>query len=134
MNKSSSITWVGLDAHSKSIHVAVVRDADIVREFEVANEQKSVRRLARQLCREAPGEVRCYYEAGPCGFVLKRQLEEAGPLICEVIAPSMIPRRPGDRIKTDRRDARRLAELLSANLLTACCPIFGSSSYAALRA
>jgi transposase len=62
-------------------------------------------------------EVRMCYEAGPCGFGLKRQIETAGPVICEVIAPSMIPKRPGCRIKTDRRDAKNLAELFRAGLL-----------------
>ena len=57
------------------------------------------------------------YEAGPTGFALQRQLE-AEDIACRVIAPALIPRRPGDRVKTDRRDARQLAELLRADLLT----------------
>ena len=63
---------------------------------------------------------RCY-EAGPGGFALQRQLEAEG-IECRVIAPALIPRRPGDRVKTDRRDARKLAELLRADLLTAVHP------------
>ena len=55
------------------------------------------------------------------GFALQRQLE-AGGIECQVIAPALIPRRPGDRVKTDRRDARKLAELLRADLLTAVHP------------
>ena len=64
------------------------------------------------------GPVRCCYEAGPCGFELQRALTQAG-IACEVIAPALIPRRPGDRIKTDRRDAGQLAVLYRAGALTA---------------
>lgn len=83
----------------------------------MANEPAAVRRLAKKLQREAPGEVRCCYEAGPCVYALQRQLESAG-LICEVVAPSLIPVKPGERIKTDSRDAIKLAEMLRAGLLT----------------
>ena len=117
--KNSSTVWVGLDAHKKSINVAAVRGPELVLEVVVANEPKAVRRLARRLAKlGGDEEVRCCYEAGPCGFVLKRQLEDAAPLVCEVIAPSLIPYKPGDKIKTDRRDAIKLARLLQANLLT----------------
>jgi len=119
---SNGITWVGLDAHQKSIHVAALipgrREALVWQE---ANEDGSVRRLARRLNRETPGEVRACYEAGPLGYGLQRELEAQG-VVCEVIAPSLIPSRPGDRVKTDRRDALKLAELLSAGLLTAVQP------------
>lgn len=64
------------------------------------------------------GAVRCCYEAGPCGFELQRALA-ARAIPCEVIAPALIPRRPGDRIKTDRRDAGQLAILYRAGALTA---------------
>ena len=73
-----------------------------------------MKRLAQRLKRTC-------YEAGPGGFALQRQLEAAG-IECRVIAPALIPRRPGDRVKTDRRDARKLAELLRADLLTAVHP------------
>ena len=59
----------------------------------------------------------CCYEAGPTGFALQRQLQAKG-VDCRVIAPSLIPRKPGERVKTDRRDARKLAQLLRAGLLT----------------
>lgn len=112
------ITFVGLDAHKNSIRVAMlpVGHGRVV-EWQVANEPAAVRRLARKLEREAAGEVRCCYEAGPCGYALQRQLEAAG-VICEVVAPSLIPFKPGERIKTDRRDAIKLAELLRAGMLT----------------
>jgi transposase len=64
------------------------------------------------------GAVRCCYEAGPCGFTLYRYLSSRG-IPCEVIAPGLIPRRAGDRVKTDRRDAIQLAVLARAGALTA---------------
>jgi transposase len=64
------------------------------------------------------GVVRCCYEAGPCGFELQRALTSHG-IPCDIIAPALIPRRPGDRIKTDRRDAGQLAVLYRAGALTA---------------
>src|SRR6266513_5030784 len=71
-----------------------------------------VDRLRRQ------GPVRCCYEAGPCGFELQRALATHG-IPCDVIAPALIPRRPGDRVKTDRRDAGQLAILYRAGALYA---------------
>jgi transposase len=84
----------------------------------IPNDPKVVRRVFSQL--KADGEVRCCYEAGCCGFGLQRQLEGMG-IACSVVAPSLIPRKPGERIKTDRRDAVKLARLLRAGELT---PIF----------
>jgi len=69
----------------------------------------------------APGEVQACYEAGPTGYALQRQLRAAG-VGCTVIAPSLTPVKPGTRIKTDRRDARKLAELFRAGLLTEVHP------------
>src|SRR5437773_10593219 len=87
----------------------------------VPNEPNAVRRLVRKLEREAPGAVRCCYEAGPCGYALQRQVTTPR-VSCQVIAPTLIPRKPGERIKTNRRDARKLAELLRAGLLTEVRP------------
>jgi transposase len=114
------ITWVGLDAHKKAINVAVlVGHERTPQEWVVENKPAAIRRLVKKLVRDADGrEVRSCYEAGPCGYALQRQIEAEGPVICEVIAPALIPRKPGERIKTDRRDARKLAELLRAGLLT----------------
>jgi len=89
--------------------------------WECANEKASVRRMLRKVRREAPGGVRFCYEAGPCGYALQRWIREAGEE-CMVVAPSLVPRKPGDRIKTDRRDARKLAELFRAGLLTEVHP------------
>ena len=128
---TNGITWVGMDAHQNSIKVAALfPDRPEVVEWTEATTPEAVRRLARKLQREAPGEVRCCYEAGPTGYALHRQLEAAG-VICEVIAPSLTPIKPGSRIKTDRRDARKLAERLRAGLLTEVHP--PSESEEALR-
>jgi len=69
-----------MNAHNKSIHVAVLKPEGEVQEFSLINEPKAVRRLAKKLHRQAAGsEVRCCYEAGPCGFILKRHLEASCP-------------------------------------------------------
>lgn len=118
-----SITFVGLDVHKQSINVAVIGwEGRQPVEWQLANEPAGVRRFIRRLEREADGgEIRCFYEAGPCGYALKRELEASG-IICEVVAPGLIPVKPGERIKTDRRDARKLAELGAAGLLTEVIP------------
>lgn len=117
------ITWVGIDAHKKSLAVAVlVGDSKVAEEFTITNDERSIRKLARKLTRAAgAGEVRACYEAGTCGYALQRRLEAAG-IVCEVIAPSLVPRKPGERLKTDRRDALKLAELQRAGVLTAVSP------------
>lgn len=127
----NGITWVGMDAHKNSIAVAALfpERAEVV-EWTETTTPEAIRRLARKLRRDAPGEVRCCYEAGPTGYALHRQLEAEG-VICEVIAPSLTPVKPGSRIKTDRRDARKLAELLRAGMLTEVHP--PSESDEALR-
>jgi transposase len=114
------ITWVGLDT-SKKKHVAAILmpGGGEPQRCSVANEERDIARFARRLVREAQGgEVRVCYEAGPCGFALMRQLERAAPLVCEVVAPALTPIRPGDRVKTDRRDAQKLARLYRAGELT----------------
>jgi transposase len=114
-----AITFVGMDAHKVSITLAVLLPEQVKPvEWQVANEKAAVRRMVRKVQRlAAGGEVRFCYEAGPCGYALQRWIREAGAE-CVVVAPSLIPRKPGDRIKTDRRDARKLAELFRAGLLT----------------
>jgi len=120
---ANAITFVGMDAHKKAINVAMLLPGTKQpMEWQVANEPAAIRRLAKKLVREAPGEVRCCYEAGPCGYALQRELESAAGIICEVVAPSLIPVKPGDRIKTDRKDARKLAEMQRGDLLTVVHP------------
>jgi len=115
-------TFVGLDVHKDTIAVAMLLPGhEAPLQWETVNDAAAVRRLTTQLRRRATGEIYCCYEAGPCGFTPQRQLAAAG-VACTVIAPSLIPRKPGERIKTDRRDARKLAELLRAGLLTAVRP------------
>jgi transposase len=117
-----SISYVGLDVHKKDIVVAMLLPgAKKAEEWTLSNEPRAIRRLAKKLKRMAAGEVVAAYEAGPCGYVLQRQLRGLG-IGCTVVAPSLIPRKPGDRIKTDRRDAKKLAELHRAGLLTEVHP------------
>ena len=116
-----SITYVGLDVHKDTIAVALAEAAahKDVREYgKIANTAAALNALAAQLSR-AGSELRFCYEAGPCGYGIQRQLTLAGHG-CVVVAPSLIPRKPGDRIKTDRRDAINLAKLHRAGELTAC--------------
>src|SRR5882672_532322 len=99
------ITYVGIDAHKRELHVAMlVGTATAPVTWMVEHEPKAVDRLRRKLEREAPGPVRVCYEAGPCGYALQRRLTSGGTT-CVVIAPALMPRKPGDRVKTDRRDA-----------------------------
>src|ERR1700676_369785 len=115
-------TYVGVDAHKKELFIAMlIGNQTTPVTWTVPNEPNAVRRLVRKLEREAPGPVRVCYEAGPCGYALQRQMTTPR-VSCQVIAPALIPRKPGERIKTDRRDARKLAELLRAGLLTEVRP------------
>ena len=115
-------TYVGLDVHKKDMAVAMyLPGSPQAVEWKVANEPRAVRRLARKLKRESVGPVACAYEAGACGYALQRQLEQEG-VACQVVAPSLIPRKPGEHIKTDRRDAKKLGEMLRAGLLTEVHP------------
>src|SRR5262245_32669738 len=115
-------TYVGIDAHKKDLFVAMLGGtAATAVSWTVPNEPQAIRRLVRQLEREAPGAVRVFYEAGPCGYALQRQMATAR-VNCEVVAPALIPRKPGERVKTNRRDARKLGDLGRAGLLTAVQP------------
>jgi transposase len=115
-------TFVGIDAHKKDLVVALlVGDRATPVTWQLANEPTAVRRLVRKLEREAPGPVHVFYEAGPCGYGLQRQMA-TDRIACDVIAPALMPRKPGERVKTNRRDARKLAELGRAGLLTVVRP------------
>ena len=117
------ITYVGMDAHKDSIVLAMsVPGRNGLIEWRIPNEPSAVKKMVQKVEREAPGEVRFCYEAGPCGYALQRQITDAGESSCMVVAPSLIPVKPGDRIKTDRRDARKLTTLFEAGLLTAVEP------------
>ena len=115
-------TYVGLDAHKKDLFIAMlIGQQKTPVTWQLANEPCAVKRLVRKLEREAPGPVHVFYEAGPCGYALQRQLA-TNRIACEVIAPALTPRKPGERIKTNQRDARKLAELGRAGLLTVVQP------------
>jgi transposase len=115
-------TVVGIDAHKKDLFVAMlIGAAPTPVTWQLANEPAAVRRLVRKLEREATGPVHVFYEAGPCGYALQRQLRTER-VTCDVIAPALMPRKPGERVKTNRRDARKIAELGRAGLLTVVQP------------
>jgi transposase len=114
---AQSTTIVAFDQHAATTVAAVLPPGHRTPALhpmtsEVATLGRFVERLRRQ------GPVQCCYEAGPCGFELQRYLG-GRQVPCEVIAPALIPRRAGDRIKTDRRDAGQLAVLYRAGALTA---------------
>ncbi len=114
-----TITDVGLDVHKDTIAVAAAEPGKRgeVREYgKIANTPAALRTLATRLARGGCA-LRFCYEAGPCGYGIQRQLTAAGH-DCVVVAPSLIPRKPGNRIKTDRRDAINLAKLHRAGELT----------------
>ena len=116
---SGTVKYVGLDVHKITIAVAVAEDgrrAEVCEHGEIANTPSALTKLLGKL--GGPGvELHICYEAGPCGYGIQRQVAAAGHN-CVVVAPSLIPSRPGDRIKTDRRDAMKLARLHRAGELT----------------
>ena len=113
-----NIVWVGMDTDAKKNQIAMYRgwETELAAEWEAGMEAQGIKKLIERLRREK-AEVRCVYEAGPCGYELYRKLRKAG-IHCDVIAPSLTPRKPGDRVKTNRRDARNLARLYRAGELT----------------
>jgi len=115
MNESTR--FVGLDVHKASIAVAVAGAFGEPEDHgQIANDPSAVRKLVDRL-REPDARLSIACEAGPTGYALHRQLTAMG-VECVVVAPSLIPTKPGDRIKTDRRDAAKLARLLRSGDLT----------------
>src|ERR1700678_1081373 len=111
------LRFLGMDVHAETIAAAIAEPDGEVRSLgTIPNRMESVRKLLKKL---GPVEkLRACYEAGPTGYVLYWQLAELG-VQCEVIAPSLVPVKSGDRVKTDRRDAMKLARLYRAGELTA---------------
>jgi len=117
-------TFVGLDVHKPWINVAVLLPGhNTPLEWRIANEAQAIRKMLKRVAGLAPGDVRYCYEAGPCGYALQRQIISWSDASCMLVAPSLIPRKPGERIKTDRRDARKLAQLFRAGLLSEVQPL-----------
>lgn len=116
MNK---ICYIGLDVHKKNIVMGESTEAgkgNMTGEF--LNTDSGVNKLLKKLKQvSCEFDVKICYEAGPCGFTLKRVLEKHG-FICDIAAPSLIPQKAGDKIKTDKRDAIKLARLYRAGELT----------------
>ena len=108
---------LGLDVSKNKIAVGILRWGEQVPDTEMLfNDETSVRRLIGRF--PDRGRLRVCYEAGPTGFGLHRLLHFMG-VACDVIAPALIPKAPADRVKTDRRDCRRLARLHRAGELVA---------------
>jgi transposase len=113
--------YIGLDVHKKTIAIAVAEPGggEPIYRGEIANTPKKVEQLIAKLGEAYDGGLLLFcYEAGPCGYVLYRQLIASGH-DCQVVAPSRIPKAAGERIKTDRRDALKLARLLRSGDLSA---------------
>ena len=113
------IKFVGLDVHGKTIAAAVAdsRSSEVRFIGQIANTPEAITKLVGQLNKDGAALSFCY-EAGPCGYGIHRQLTSLKHR-CQVIAPSLIPKKVGDRVKTDRRDSLMLARLHRAGELTA---------------
>lgn len=111
--------YIGLDVHKETIAVAIAetgRTGEVRFYGEIANTPDAVAKFLKKLGGRH-GKLHVVYEAGPCGYGLYRQINAAGH-VCEVVSPAHTPRRAGDRVKTDRRDALTLARLSRAGELT----------------
>ena len=112
-----TVRFIGLDVHAHSIAVAAAEPDGEVRSIGVIpNHPAAVSKLMKKLGK--PAQLRVCYEAGPTGYVLYWQLTKLD-IKCEVVAPTLMPMKAGDRVKTDRRDAERLARSYRSGDLTA---------------
>jgi transposase len=113
------MVYLGLDVHKETIAVALAHQdppAQVESLGQIVNRPEAVRKLVEKL--RLRHRLQACYEAGPCGYAVYRQLQSMH-VDCIVVAPSLVPVRPGDRIKTDRRDAAKLARLFRSGELTA---------------
>ena len=115
--EKSSTAFVGMDVHKESVDIAIADGREARLFGRVGGDAAAVERAVRKI-RSVHRSPMFVYEAGPCGFWLYRRLAAQG-LRCMVVSPSMTPRRAGDRVKTDRRDALKLCRLARAGELTA---------------
>ena len=114
---TKNLRYLGLDVHAETIAAAIAEPDGEVRVLGVIpNRADAVAKLIRKL--GPPERLRACYEAGPCGYVLYWQFVRLG-IPCDVVAPTLVPTKPGDRVKTDRRDAAKLARCHRAGDLTA---------------
>jgi transposase len=114
----NTITYVAMDTHKKQHRIALHYPCqEEIVEFTINNTVRDIKKMVNKIKKQAPGEVEFCYEAGVCGFTLKRRIEQFD-CRCIVIAPSLVPRKPGERVKTDRRDAKKLLMMFKAGLLT----------------
>jgi len=116
-----NILFIGLDTHKVATEVAYIEDqrgAEAVHLGRIPSNKQSIKKLVRQMESKYPhATLHFVYEAGPCGYWIYRYITSLSHC-CYVIAPSLIPKKPGDKIKTDKRDALKLAKLLKSEDLT----------------
>src|SRR5215207_4241474 len=117
---SKNLLYVGLDVHAQTVTIALAEGGGEVRNYSsVSSDLDVLERTMRRIKNTHPGcELRVCYEAGPTGFVIARRFTQLR-IDCTVVAPTLIPSRAGERVKTDRRDAAKLARLHRAGELTA---------------
>ncbi|MDO7084404.1 transposase, partial [Pseudocolwellia sp. AS88] len=118
---NNSIIFIGLDTHKTFTQLAVLKDERGAKPDslgKINTNKAAFIKLARQLQSQYPkATLHFIYEAGPCGYWIYRLLTSLGHC-CYIIAPSLIPKKPGDKVKTDKRDAAKLAKLFKAEELT----------------
>jgi transposase len=112
------VHYLGLDVHKETIAVSIAPQnrTEVRRYGIIGGSLDAVDKLLKKLARQDV-ELRVVYEAGPCRFVLCRHLRSQG-IHCELVSPSLIPRKASDRVKTDRRDGDQLARLYPASELS----------------
>lgn len=115
--ETAAQTFVGLDVHKKEIVAAMLLPNMGIHETKFENRANGISKLVKWMEKHSEGGYECCYEAGFCGYDLANVLTSQG-IVCRVIAPSLVPVKPGDRVKNDRRDAKKLAQYLRAGLLT----------------